>query len=608
MKLSRIGIALVVLFLIGSVVVARFLTKQEEKYKTQEFVSKGNNLVSLIALYPWEEFTGHGKDYLSRTLTEYTSGEGFAYLFIHDPAGLALISLVPSQLAALIPSDVKTTSLYAIGLTKQEFKVAGSGDTFYEFAKPIFERGKKAGTVRLGMKFPVISLFSQERLSLAAMLAFFIFGSVILGYYGIILILNPLRRLSQNLKIAFVDLPIGDNDSKSSDITPIIKNIEQSLSHIGEKLRSIETDNVDLISRLGVTTFEKNQSINIIDTINFGIVITDLQDNVVLLNDNMLRLLNRKRSDVIDRSLDEMIDNAVFLGFIAHPDSGIKAGAGWYIETTFPELAPGEIYKVTLAYLTGLDKMPSGKMIFFQNTTAESYREKAQQEFIAHVAHELQTPLTNIKSYSEMLMQGEVKDIETQKEFYNVINEQTNRLTTLIRNLLSLAKMEMGSLMLNRGLVKTDWFVEDCLMSIEATAVDKNIRIERNLPDTFPALMADKELLKTAVINILSNAVKYTPRGGRITFSISEQDGKVLFDISDTGYGIAEKDLPHIFEKFYRSEDDSILEQTGSGLGMAITADIVHLHGGEIQVSSTIGQGSHFTISIPKEEYHLGKS
>ncbi|MBN1615434.1 MAG: hypothetical protein JW950_13290 [Deltaproteobacteria bacterium] len=608
MKLSRIGIALLLLFLIGAAIFAGFLVKQEQKYKTGDFVSKGYHLVSLIALMPLQEFTGDQKDYFFRTLTEYTTTEGFHYLLIHDPAGRDLISLIPGGFEALIPTDVRAAALFTSGLIHQKFKVSGSSDIYYEFAKPIFRGGKKAGVVRLGMRFPAISIFSLERLSLLAIMVFFIFGGLIFGYYGVFLALSPLRNLSRDLKEAFADLPIDSPAQKSGKIVPIIENIERTITHMGDKIRRVEMDNVDLISKLGVTTFEKAQIVNIIDSINFGIVITDLQDHLVHVNDYMLKLLNRKRADLIDRSVEEMIADEDLNAFVAQPERGIKAGTRRYIEKTFPEVAPNEIYRVTLAYLVGLDNAPSGKMIFFQNMTAETYAQKTQQEFIAHVAHELQTPLTNIKLYSEMLMQGEVKDIETQKEFYNVINEQTIRLTTLIRNLLNLSKMEMGSLVLNRGLVKTDWFVEDCLMSIEGTAIEKNIAIERNLPDSFPTLLADKELLKTAIINILSNAVKYTPRGGRITFSISEGDGMVLFDIIDNGYGIAEKDLSRIFEKFFRSEEDRIVQQSGSGLGLAITADIVHLHGGEIHVTSTVGKGSHFTIRIPREEYHLGKS
>jgi len=160
---------------------------------------------------------------------------------------------------------------------------------------------------------------------------------------------------------------------------------------------------------------------------------------------------------------------------------------------------------------------------------------------------------------------------------------------------------------LTKGLVKTDWFVEDCISTIEGSAQDKNISIVKALPDIFPSMMADKELLKVALNNILGNAVKYTPEGGTITFGISEQDNMVVFDITDTGYGIDEEDVPHVFEKFYRSDDSQITTQSGSGLGLATAYEIAQLHDGVATVSSELGKGSQFTIRIPKEEYNLGK-
>jgi signal transduction histidine kinase len=156
-------------------------------------------------------------------------------------------------------------------------------------------------------------------------------------------------------------------------------------------------------------------------------------------------------------------------------------------------------------------------------------------------------------------------------------------------------------------LVRTDWFVNGCLTPIEASAKNKNIIIEKILPEIFPTLIADKELLKGAIINLLGNALKYTPESGKVTFSITEQDKNVVFEVMDTGYGIAREDIPRIFDKFYRSSNPYITRQTGSGLGLAITSDIVHLHDGTIEVESQLGEGSHFTIKIPKEEYQIGK-
>ena len=128
------------------------------------------------------------------------------------------------------------------------------------------------------------------------------------------------------------------------------------------------------------------------------------------------------------------------------------------------------------------------------------------------------------------------------------------------------------------------------------------------MPDNFPSLLADKELLQGAIINILGNAVKYTPEHGKITFAISDQDESAIFEVIDTGYGISKEDLPHVFEKFYRSGNEQITAQMGSGLGLAITAEIVRLHGGHIDIQSELGVGTHVTIRIPKEEHYLGQT
>ena len=206
-----------------------------------------------------------------------------------------------------------------------------------------------------------------------------------------------------------------------------------------------------------------------------------------------------------------------------------------------------------------------------------------------------------------MLMDNEVEDREMQKEFYNTISEETTRLSRLIQNLLNISKIEMGSLTLSTGLVKTDWLVEDSLSSVEKMAQKKNIIIEKNVPDNFPSLVGDKELLKTSMINLLGNAIKYSPENSQITFSLINQKDMVIFDVIDTGYGISEEDLPHIFDKFYRADDPNIREQTGTGLGLVMTSQIIQLHGGEIEVQSEPGKGTHFTVRFPIEEYQLGK-
>jgi len=609
MKPSRIGLALFAIFIIGITVLTLTLKRQDEKQNNQELVSKGNYLVSLISLYPFKDFESDKRDFILRTLTEYTSREGFVYLFIHKQNGDTLVELSVRNLASKIPRTIQSKALMAAGLTKQIFKISGTEDTIFEFAKPAFENGQRAGTFRLGLKLPPASLFSWERTSFLAMIAFIIFAALLIGYHGVTLALKPLKNLDQTLLMCGnVPTAAGRYSGKSVGIAPIIEDLEVYLSQIKNKLQVIETDKVDLISKLGVTTFEKNKIVKLLDSINFGIIITDIQDNIDHINEYMLKLLNKTREEVVDQSFGEIIYHDEITSFITQQELVGQSKVISRIDTVFPEVPQGEIFKISTSYLMGGENTPIGKIISFHNVTLESLAEKAKHEFIAHVSHEILTPITNIKPYTEMLMDGEIEDIELQKEFYNTINEQTNRLSDLIKNLLNMSKMEMGSLTLDKGRVKTDWLFDDCITNIEASALEKNINIVKHKPDVFPTLVADKDLLKTAVINILGNALKYTPADGSITFSISDNDNMVVFDISDTGYGISEEELPHVFDKFFRSGNPEITDQTGSGLGLAITSEIVHLHDGEINARSEIGKGTHFTIKIPKEKFYLDQA
>jgi two-component system phosphate regulon sensor histidine kinase PhoR len=324
------------------------------------------------------------------------------------------------------------------------------------------------------------------------------------------------------------------------------------------------------------------------------------------INVYMLALLNRKREEMVDQPISEVLEHEDLLSFLVQ--QGIE-GQGQplnHAEITFPAVAPGNLFQVSTSNLRDGEEAVVGRMILVDDITNEKLAEKAKQEFVAHVTHELYTPLTTIKSYNEMLMAGEVRDGETQREFYNTIMEETDRLQRLIENLLNISKIEMGSLTLDRGLVKSDWLVHDCIAAVEGAARKKQITIEKVLPDNYPSLLGDKELLKVAIINILGNAVKYTPEHGKITFSLSEENNTAVFQISDSGYGISAEDLPHIFDKFYRSQDPNVTAKTGSGLGLGITSEIIHLHGGKIEVESQPGEGTHFSVKVPREEYYVG--
>ena len=610
MKVRWIGIAMSVFFLVGIAAFTQILVRYDQKNKIRDILNKGNSLVSLIALHPLKNLNGQKSEFFLRTLSEYISSEGLVYCFIHDRHAKPLLSLAPRDLISNIPESIQVKSLYTMGLTMQIFSVSGTEGTFYEFAKPVFENGERNGTVRIGLKLPPTSIFNSERIGLLAMIAFLIFATITFAYYGMTSAFRPLRNISHDFNNSCMCIPLlpaPSNSEKNRGMLQIIRDLEQSFFQIKETLNKTETDNVEIATRLGVTTFEKDQISKIIDSIKFGIIITDIQDNISYMNSYMLRLLDKKRGDVVDHPLGEVLEHDEITSFISQQESLNSTSNSEHIEITFPDLSPGEIFQVSSSYMRDNEGAIIGKMISIKNITREKSSEKVKNEFIANVAHEFLTPLTTIKSYNEMLMDGEIENEEMQKEFFNTISEETGRLSRLIQNLLSLSKIEMGSLTLSTSLVKTDWLVGDSIVAVEKAAQRKNMVITKIMPDQFPSLVGDKELLKTAIINILGNAVKYSAEESEITFSLMEQSNLVIFDIIDNGYGISEEDLPHIFDRFFRSTETHIVEQTGSGLGLAMTSEIIHLHGGEIKVQSEPGKGTQFTISIPREEYYLGE-
>jgi len=605
MKIPWVSTAFVFFIVLGIVIFSRILIQQEQRSNTSDLLSRGNCLVSLIALHSLDDFEEDKRNLLPKILAEYTTDQGLIYCFINGQSGRPFVTMASDNVASKIPNEIQMKSLSATGLTKQEFEPDSLDYAIYEFSKPIFENGQKTGTVRIGLRLPGIPIFSMERIGLLAVLVFLIISAVIIAYYGITCALRPLELVQKKFLGKNTDTKAGhDRPLENLRITPLVEDLLRCLMKFDKNLKRVKENNFELTSRLSVLSFEKNQLDNITNSINFGIIITDTQGHVGYINNYFLGLLNITCEDAVDRPLDEVLTHNEITSFISRKET-LEQTITSHLDTTFPELVPGEIFRISLSYLLDNEETPIGKMVICNNITREKTVENSTHEFIAHLTHELMTPLTTIKSYSEMLMEGDIEDSDTQKEFYNTINGETDRLKRLIKDLLDISKIEMGNLTSKKDLVKSDLLFEDCITAVEGTAQKKNIVIERAVPDNFPSLVGDKDQLKASIINVLGNAVKYTPEGGHVDFGLYEQDGTVIFEVNDSGYGMSEEELAHVFDKFYRSNNPQIAEQQGSGLGMAIAVEMVRLHNGEIEVQSELGKGTRFTIKIPKKEYSL---
>ncbi|MBN1552946.1 hypothetical protein JW979_15840 [bacterium] len=241
----------------------------------------------------------------------------------------------------------------------------------------------------------------------------------------------------------------------------------------------------------------------------------------------------------------------------------------------------------------------SDLLLILRDITQQKISQANQEDFISHVSHELRSPLTNIRAYSETLLSDMLLDAEKQKEAFNVINEETSRLIRLVNEVLDFSKMETGSFALNRSEINMERLVQQCVNDIKGAASAKNITLQTNYHPKLPTMYADREKLAVVFHNILSNAVKYTPTGGTVFIETNTEDRYLTVKISDTGIGIPQGETEKIFEKFYRVKNKETENIQGSGLGLSTSKMIITLHGGAIHVTSEQARGTEVMVKLP---------
>lgn len=225
--------------------------------------------------------------------------------------------------------------------------------------------------------------------------------------------------------------------------------------------------------------------------------------------------------------------------------------------------------------------------------------ERVRRDFVANVSHEFKTPLTAIQGFAETLLGGALDDAEHRTRFVEIIRDHSVRLARLTDDLLKLSQIEAGRLELELRPVEIAELADACAETLKFRAGKKNHEIEVRCDADLPLVMADASRLREVLINLMENAVQYTPPGGHIEVRAEQQNGMVDVTVADNGIGIPQADQERIFERFYRVDTARSREAGGTGLGLSIARHIVEAHGGDIWVESAVGQGSRFHFSVP---------
>jgi two-component system phosphate regulon sensor histidine kinase PhoR len=355
-----------------------------------------------------------------------------------------------------------------------------------------------------------------------------------------------------------------------------------------------------LAARIAQLEEDRQQLRTVLSGMVEGVVALDARQRILFVNDRAGQLLELPAPSPVGRPLWEVVRHRPLLDLVRRSLDGpepLQEEFTW----NGPTVRSLTVHAARLPVPPSLPARQAGKrgaVLVLHDTSDIRRLERLRQEFVANVSHELKTPLSVIKVCVETLLDGAVDDAEHRGRFLEQIAEQSDRLHALILDLLSLARLESGDELCEFQEVPLDAVVRACLdrHRPRAEARQQTLSLVEGPP---VAAWADEEAVDQILENLLDNALKYTPEGGQIRAAWYEAQGQACFEVSDTGIGIPEADLPRIFERFYRVDKARSRELGGTGLGLSIVKHLAQaLHGG-VRARSRLGQGTTFVVSLP---------
>lgn len=444
--------------------------------------------------------------------------------------------------------------------------------------------GRTDGVIRLAM--PLSSL-SSARAALQSLLGgatlLTILAALLLSYILSNLTSRPLRDM------ATAAARIGRGEDRTR--MPV-----KSRDEVGELALVLNEMAERIEEQMQRLSTEKQQLDTILAGMGEGVMVTSPDGAITLVNPAFRRLF-AIQGDVVGKNLIEISRHPDLLA--AFNELQEEQGAKLVREIT---IQPGNttLHTHWSPLTTGSSRQ--GVVAVFHDISAMKKAENMRRDFVANVSHELRTPVSVIKGYAETLLNGTMAtDPDRAVRFVEIILSHSERLATLINDILTLSKLESKDAVLELHPLDAAGTMAKACMLLEANANRKHIALVFNPPAGLPRVAADQGRLEQVLVNLLDNAIKYTPEHGTVTLSAAaeEESGMVRITVADTGIGIPYMDLPRIFERFYRVDEARSREQGGTGLGLAIVKHIVQLHGGEVSVTSEAGKGSVFTFTLP---------
>ncbi len=391
-------------------------------------------------------------------------------------------------------------------------------------------------------------------------------------------------------------------------LRPVAEAMRATVMTWAERCQSLNTRLREVEIRQRLSEAERDHAETILHSLRDAVIVTDAFNELSVANERAAALLGFDLRESVHRPIDEIIGDERLRTLIKEVCSAGVLNKQKSVEHAMragepDETSPSAEFDVTLACLPGAKNEVGGVVTILRDVTREREISQMKSDFVSQASHELRTPLSSINAYVEMLLDGEAEDEESRVEFYQIIKGEADRVSRMIDNMLNISRIEAG--VYSVECVDSDFtdICADVVETMRAQAKAKDIKLSLKHGPLVYTAEADRDMIHQVVMNLVSNAIKYTPEGGRVTISVENDDTSrsVMVTVADTGLGIPPEAVERIFDKFYRIENYKRVAK-GTGLGLNLVKHIVEtVHHGTVHVESEMGMGSRFCFTIPYE-------
>ncbi|CAH0344911.1 cell wall metabolism sensor histidine kinase WalK [Bacillus sp. CECT 9360] len=576
-----------------------FVDKLEEKL-VENFQKSILGNIDLLTYSLSEEMTNHMENDDSTDVENSTLGDDIRMILEDNSSdnNISEVSVIDSSRKIIATSDNDNQDIVGKKITERLVKQAhvlgiqqevtthdkATGERIWILATPIKDQGNKV----IGIVYSIAEMENVYEL-MEQINRIFITGTAIaLGITAIlgILLAQTITRPMSDMRKQALALAKGNYSRK----VKIYGNDE-----IGQLAYTFNNLTKDLQEAQSTTEGERRKLSSVLAYMTDGVIATDRRGKVILINEPAAKLLDVSRETVLSQPI---IDLLGLEGKYSYDDLLEERESVILDYSTKKE---PYILRANFSVIQKETGFINGLITVLHDITEQEKIDEERREFVANVSHELRTPLTTMRSYLEALADGAWKDETLAPSFLNVTQNETERMIRLVNDLLQLSKMDNKDYLLSKGWVNFTKFFNQIIDRFEMT-ITEHITFKRDIPSKSILVDIDEDKITQVLYNIISNAIKYSPEGGQITFRIKEESERIVISISDQGVGIPKSTIDKVFERFYRVDKARTRNLGGTGLGLAIAKEMVVAHEGKIWAESKEGKGTTIFFTLPYEQ------